>query len=171
MFAIGGAQAFGGMQPMGPGAQIGQELQSMAESGEISAEDKTALQSALYEIGGELKGSRPEAGTAPPTKAEMSEKIEGLISEQVEAGNLTEEQAETLSEVFETVQDNAPQGGPPPGGGGRGGPPPGGGNGGGDSSTAMLEQFLQTLQEQSATSYSSSGDVSGDSSFLFDYSA
>lgn len=176
MFAIGGPQAYSGMQQMGPGQQIGQELQSMAESGEISSEDKVALQSAAFEIGNELKSSRPEVGSTPPTAEEMSEKIDSLISEQVEAGTLTEEQAETLTEVFETVQENAPQGGPPPGGpGGPGGPPPGGGSSedsdSDSDSNAMLEQFLQNLQEQSATSYSSSGNVSGDSSFLFNYSA
>ncbi|WP_245418458.1 hypothetical protein [Cohaesibacter intestini] len=174
MFAIGGPQAYGGMQPMGPGAQIGQELQSMAESGEISSEDKVALQSAVYEIGNELHSSRPESGSTPPTGDEISEKIDSLISEQVEAGTLTEEQAETLSDVFESVQAAAPQGGPPPGGPGgpgAGGPPPSGSNSEESDTNAMLEQFLQNLQEQSATSYASSGSVSGESSFLFNYSA
>ena len=165
---MGGHMPMGPMQQMSPQAKLGEELQNMVESGEISTEDQEALSGALYEIGSELKSSRPEIRTERPSKEEMQAKIDGLINEQVESGELTEEQAEQLSSLFEEVASNRPEAGA----GGKPPPPPGGARPGGQGGDQeMLGQFLQMLQEQSSSSYGESGSVNSDGSVLFDYVA
>lgn len=174
MNSIGGPgqNPYGNMQRMSPEMRIGQEIQNLANSGEISTEDKDALSSALFEIGSALKSTRPANGVSPPSRDELQTRIEGLISDQVEAGTLTEEQADQLSEVFETVAQGRPDGGAGPKGprpDGAGGPPPQ--DGFESEADSLLTDFLQQLHEQSATGYGSDGDLEGDSSFLFSYSA
>ncbi len=173
MNPIGGMN-FAMSQPSPPHRQIGQQLESMAASGEISSADQEALREAVKDIKSELKASRPEIRTPPPSREAMSEKIDSLISDQVESGDLTEEQGEKLTELFDALQANAPSGGRggpkgPGGPGGRGGA--GGPQSAEGASQEMLSQFLQQLQEESSSSYGQNGNTIADGSVLFDFSA
>ena len=102
------------------------------------------------------------ARKAPPSPDEMQAKVDELIAEQVEAGNLTEEQAAELSDLFEETFAQGPKG--------PGGPPPSGGS----ESSDMLADFLEKLQNQSGSaSYGGDGSSTSTStaSLLFDISA
>lgn len=162
---MGGGMPLAGMQRMSPEMKIGQELQSMSESGAISSQDQEALSSALYAIGGELRSERTAGATKPPSAEAMQEKVDGLIGEQVEAGTLTEEQAKQLSDLFEEMASQRPEHG-------KTGRSPGAGKAEGQGGEQnMLGQFLQQMQEQSASSYGATGTLSADGSMLMDYVA
>ena len=122
MSSIGSATA--SQQSFSPLKMLQDELASEVKAGTISSADQSALNSALSDIDSAMQASKPSAGSRP-SPDEMKAKIEGLIDDQVESGNLTSEQAEELKGVFE----NAFKGGP----GGAGGPPPGGAGGSGSS--------------------------------------
>lgn len=169
------------MQSFSPLQRLQNELTSEISAGTISAEDKTALSSALSDIDSALK-SQMQAGGTPPSSDEMQSKIDDLIAQQVDDGSLTEAQASELKDVFA----NAFQGGPG-GAGGAGGPPPGPPPSDSDdddttSSTSsstdvsdLLQEFLKKLQEtQSANSnYGADGSniASEFQSLLVNYSA
>lgn len=184
-----------GMRPgFSPRDLLQSQLTSRVSSGEIAAGDQTALATALDTIDQALEserssGSRP---SRPPNPDEMQSKVEGLIVEQVEAGTLTEDQAEELKTLFEETFAQGPggAGGPPTGGpGGAGGPPPGPPPGeeedGTVSSTSsssdasdtadLLAKFLEQLKEAKAgTTYSLTGAKSANGttvSILFDIEA
>lgn len=188
-----------GMRPsFSPRDLLQTQLSNQISSGQIAASDETALTAALDQIDQTLSserssGSRP---SKPPSRDEMQAKVESLIDEQVEAGDLTEEQAEELKTLFEDTFAKGPSGagGPPPGGpGGAGGPPPGGPppgeeeeDDGSVSSTSssstsasetadLLQQFLEQLKEAKAGStYSLTGSKSSNGttvSLLFDIEA
>jgi hypothetical protein len=152
------------------------QLLSEISSGGISAEDKDALSAALDSIDATLKGERPSIGSKPPSPGEMQSKVESLISDQVENGSLTSEQAEELKTIFANAM---PRGGP----GGPGGAPGAGGIGGtsesdeSDSSDELadvLSDFIKMLQEaKGSKSYGESGDqlLSSISALIVDYQA
>ena len=93
-------------------------LESMVKSGEISSSDESTLSSALSTIDDSLKSdAASSAGSTPPSPEDMQKKVSDLIQKQVDAGSLTSDQADELSDVFEKAFSNGP--------GGAGGPPPG----------------------------------------------
>ena len=165
-----GMMPMGGMQPMSPQERMEDKLTALVSSGEINSTDEEAISNALDDIDSALQSSAPEEGSPPPTREEMEATIDSLIDEQVEAGNLTEEQAEELSAMFDDLQEEGPQGPPPP--------PSNGGMEGMDmlgsqssDNSADIGAFLQQLADQNATSYGTNGSVSGSGSYLFNYSA
>nr|WP_319484085.1 hypothetical protein [uncultured Cohaesibacter sp.] len=179
-----GTSLFSTMQQMRPEDRVEQELQSLVAAGEISSDDQDALSTALDAIGNEMQGTAPGASTPPPSKEEVQNKIDSLIQDQVEAGTLTEEQADELSSLFEDVTSaSSPDGASGPGGpGGPGGPPPGPPPGeasatsseetsSDDDTSTLLQTFLEKLQEQNASGYGSAGNLTGNASLLFSFSA
>jgi hypothetical protein len=167
---------------MSPRAMMDNRIDTAVKSGSISATDETALENALDAIDSALGvGSSSGSGSAATGKldpAGMKDRIDSLISDQVTAGTLTDEQAATLQSLFA-------QGGPQPQGeggsgdtdsmamggvGGRGGmrpmgppPPPPSGTEEEDSSTSStsatedtdqldaLISLLSALREQMAS--------------------
>nr|WP_321458065.1 hypothetical protein [uncultured Cohaesibacter sp.] len=187
-----GTGTFSTMRAMSPEDRVEQELQSLVDAGEISTDDQEALSTALDSISREMRSSAPTADSTPPSKEEIQEKIESLIASQVEAGTLTEEQADELSDLFEEVAQAQPGGAGPMGGpGGAGGPPPGPPPSSGaeeeddsessiwsqtdttsdTSASDLLASFLEQLQEQNATGYSAQGNFTGQQSMLFSFEA
>ncbi len=137
-------------------------LDAKVESGEISAEDKDAMLEALDAMHEERKAEgRPEQGSTPPTREEMQENFNSLLSDQVEAGTLTQDQADELSAMFEEGELGK--------GKGHGGPGPKGG-GEGSKTDELLSAILGELQSQSA--YNENGENSSDvSALLADFEA
>ncbi len=66
------------------------KLTEQVSSGEITSSDMDAMLSALEAIDGEM-GPGGSAPSAPPSQGEMQAKLESLLSEQVEAGTLTQD--------------------------------------------------------------------------------
>ncbi|MBD8876290.1 hypothetical protein [Roseibium polysiphoniae] len=150
-----------GSAPPPPQQTMQSQLTAQVEAGEITSEDSDAMLAALEAIHDDMA---PEGGpsSTPPSKEEMQEKMEGLLSDQVDAGTLTQEQADELSAMFESGE----MGPPPP-------PPPGGEASGSDSSSEDLVALLLEELTSSTSSYSESGDStsSATSSLLVDYLA
>lgn len=104
------------------------ELQAEVASGAVKSSDVDALSSALDDIDSTLKSAGQasrSSGSSPPSPSDMNSKIQDLISAQVDAGKLTSDQADELTNVFANALQQGGPGGP---GGGPGGP--GGGHGG-----------------------------------------
>lgn len=137
-------------------------LDAKVEAGEISSEDKDAMLAALDAMHEERKaGGRPEPGTPPPTKEEMQANLETLLASQVEAGTLSEEQADELSEMFESGELGKSK---KPGG------PEGGQAAQGSNAEELLGAILNELQSNSA--YDENGENSGNvSSLIADFEA
>lgn len=160
------------LQSFSPLQRLQNELTSEISAGTISADDKTALSSALNDIDTALK-SEMQAGGTRPSPDDMQSKINDLISQEVSDGKLTSDQASELKNVFA----NAFQGGPG-GANGAGGPPPGASSsdsdGDSDSSSTssstsssstdtdvakLMQDFLKMIQDAqgSSSSYGSNG--------------
>lgn len=80
-------------------------LDSAVQTGTISKSDETAMESALDSICSALSGASSSSGAATSTSrinpSEMKSRVDGLISDQVKAGTLTEDQAAQLKSFFE----------------------------------------------------------------------
>ena len=159
------------------------ELQSEVSSGAISANDQSALSSALDDIHSALKGERESeraSSAAPPTPDQMQSKINDLIANEVQNGKLTSDQAVELKNVFAKAFSHGGDGAGGPGGpGGAGGSGGSGGQGGScaagasggagnasassgssDQLSQLLSDFLKSVQQ--SLSQSSTYDPSGD---------
>jgi flagellar hook-basal body complex protein FliE len=160
-----------------PLQKLQDELQAEISSGTIGSSDQDALSSALTDIDSSLQSSRASdsAGGTRPSPGDLKSKIDDLIAGEVSSGKLTSDQATELQGVFKAAFANGPGGPGGPGGphGGHGGPPPADGASSSDSASSssgassaadILQQFLQSLQEQlsasSSTSYSATGSSS-----------
>ncbi|MCJ2080346.1 hypothetical protein [Methylobacterium sp. J-090] len=99
-------------------------IASKAETGQISATDKTALDSAVATIDGSVAGGSGSSQSARLDPSQMKSRVDGLIGDAVSNGTLTDDQAATLKDLF---SQGGAQGGGEGGGkvGGAGGPPPG----------------------------------------------
>ncbi|MEO9527480.1 hypothetical protein [Roseibium sp.] len=153
----------GSMPMMPPGGsprdQAVNSLSAQVEAGEISADDQDAMLEALDAIHAErMESGPPEQGSTPPTQEEMQANFDSMLSEQVEAGTLDQEQADKLAELFEEGE----LGGPPPGGQR---PPPGG------ETEDLMSAILSQLQSGSAYDGSGEQSVSSVASLLADYTA
>src|SRR5215467_10719825 len=104
------------------------ELQSEVSSGAISANDQSALSSALDDIDSTLRGQRPESGSTRPSPSDMKSKINDLIANEVQNGKLTSDQADELKNVFAKAFSHGGDGAGGPSG--SGGPTGSGGQGG-----------------------------------------
>ncbi|MBN9671629.1 hypothetical protein [Roseibium aggregatum] len=165
MMSIGSMPA---MPPSGPSPrdQIVSELEEQVEAGEITSEDQDAMLEALDAIHAErMEAGPPDFSAGPPSEEEMQANFESMLSEQVEAGTLDQDQADQLSEMFASGE----LGGPPAGGDMPPPPPPGGGESGSDSTEELMTTLLESLQ--SSNSYNESGDqaTTSISSLLADY--
>ena len=152
-----------------PRERLQTELESQISTGSIQSTDLDALTGALDDIDATMTQQRPAFGGKPPSPAEMTDKINGLIDSQVESGKLTSDQADELKSVFANALP-PPSGGP----GGAGGPGgPGGGSFGGDQTSAtdnsdssditdLLEKLVSAIQESQSknASYGASGETS-----------
>ncbi len=156
-----------------PLTRLQDELSSEVSSGAISADDQSALSSALTDIDNGLKADRSSGG-APPAPGDIKSKINDLIANEVSDGKLTSDQADELKNVFAQTFKNGP-GGP----GGPGGPD-GGASGTQDASgnsdvSQVLSDFLKLLQDSqgSSSSYGSNGDslISQIQSLIVNYQA
>jgi len=145
------------------------ELQSEVSSGAISANDQSALSSALDDIHSALKSERESdraSGAQRPTHEQMQSKINDLIANEVQNGKLTSDQADELKNVFAKAFSHRGDGA-----GGPGGPGGAGGQGGaGDASASssssdqlnqVLSDFLKSVQQSLSQNptYDSSGDT------------
>lgn len=179
---------------LAPRDRLQNELLSEVQSGAVAAADQAALGSALDSIDQALSGAGAAdraSGKAPPSPSEMQAKIAGLIADQVDAGTLTSDQADTLATIFDNAFSGGPGGPGGPGGGGgpggpggggpggAGGPPPGGpppGSGSDESSdtssdstiTDILAEFLAALQKATGTEtgYDATGKTARSSTAL-----
>jgi len=153
------------------------ELQSEVSSGAISANDQSALSSALDDIDSTLRGQRPESGSTRPSPSDMKSKINDLIANEVQNGKLTSDQADELKNVFAKAFSHGGDGaggpsgsGGPTGSGGQGGQGEScaaGGSGNASASSGSADQLSQLLSDflksvQQSLSQSSTYDSSGD---------
>lgn len=128
-------------------------IDAEVSAGTLSQTDATALSGALDAIDASLSAERGASGsTARLDPAQMQERIDGLIDDQVEGGTLTGDQAETLKGLF------AAQGGPDA----VDGPPPdqAGGKGegtGDDTASDLLASFIQQIQATQTGGYAANG--------------
>ncbi|KQT85010.1 hypothetical protein ASG51_00170 [Methylobacterium sp. Leaf465] len=144
-------------------------ISSELSAGALSGTDATALTSALTAIdtGLSASSSGKAAGGAATARdpASLTDRIDGLIADQVSAGTLTDDQAGALKSLFASggqstrasQADGAREaGGPPPG------PPPDGAASGSDDGTTngsatrasvsdLLSSFIKQLQSVQAT--------------------
>lgn len=166
-------------------------LASQVASGAVSSTDESALSAALDTIDQAMTADRGSSAgrTARPSPEDAKKKISDLISQQVEAGTLTEDQAKELQDIFDKTFSGGPQGhhGPHGAGGPPPGPPPGEEGGSDDSSgtttfsittndsavSTALQDFLKQLQEKLGSGYGNSGAATSGStsSKLFDVTA
>ncbi len=157
-----------GSSPPSPQQAMQSQLSAQVEAGAITEDDSDAMLVALEAIHDDMA---PEGGPSsePPSQEEMQEKLEGLLSEQVEAGTLTQEQADELSAMFESGE----MGPPPPPGGAPMAPPPS--EASGESSTDsenLVAKLLEELSSSETSGYSQTGDTTTTaSSMLVDYLA
>jgi hypothetical protein len=167
------------------------ELSSEVSSGVVASGDQDALSSALDAIDEAMQSeAKSDRGSGTrPSPSDMQEKLESLISAQVDSGQLTESQANELKGVFANAMPEPGGGGGPGGAGGPGGPggpggapPPNDSDSDSDSSSTdstetsvqkLLEEFLKTLQaslDKSSASYGADGRSSSVSAaLLIDY--
>lgn len=138
------------------------KLTEQVSSGEITSSDMDAMLSALEAIDGEM-GPGSSAPSAPPSQGEMQAKLESLLSEQVEAGTLTQDQADELASLFESGEMAPP---PPPGGGGM--PPMTEDD---DTTEDILAKLLEELQTKTGYSASGTNTVASSTSLIVDYTA
>ncbi|KPH59631.1 hypothetical protein ADT71_22665 [Novosphingobium sp. ST904] len=108
-----------------PSQDMEDKLASAVSNGSVSDSDAAALESALDSIDDAL-GTASSGSKLDPSQ--MKDRIDSLISDQVENGTLTEEQASTLQSLF--AQGASQDGGEAGGAGGPGGPGGAGGPGG-----------------------------------------
>ncbi len=191
-------QTFAAQRPSPPPSgkdRLTAAIDSEASTGSISRTDATALTSALDTIDSSLSadaGSSASSGRAARLDpAEMQDRIDDLIADQVSSGALTEDQADTLSDLFAQQGD---EGGPEAAGGGMAGPgkaggpppgpPPGDGPGGtdatseasaGNSASDLLASFIEQLKaaQSGGAGYAASGQSGSQqaSALLFDFKA
>lgn len=138
------------------------KLTEQVSSGEITSSDMDAMLSALEAIDSEM-GPGGSAPSAPPSQGEMQAKLESLLSEQVEAGTLTQDQADELASLFESGEMAPP---PPPGGGGM--PPMTEDD---DTTEDILAKLLEELQTKTGYSASGTNTVASSTSLIVDYTA
>lgn len=94
-----------------PRAMMDKRIDAAVQAGSISATDETALEGALDVIDKSLGvGSSSGSQTNKLDPSQVGDRIDDLIDEQVKAGTLTEEQANTLQSLF--AQNAPPSGGP-----------------------------------------------------------
>lgn len=158
------------LPPPPPQKSIQSKLSEQVSAGEITSDDMDAMLSALEAIHDDMA---PEAtsSTEPPSKEDMQSKLESLLSEQVEEGALTQDQADELSAMFESGDMGPP---PPPPGEGPMGPPPSGdmSASSGEDSEDLVQKLLAQLSASQASGYSASGfTTSTAGSLLVDYTA
>jgi hypothetical protein len=174
-----------------PRTMMDQKIQAGVQSGSISQTDETALETALDSIDSATGVGSTSTAATPTNKLDPSkvgDRIDDLIDEQVKAGKLTQDQANTLQTLF--AQN------PPPPGGGNGtsadasddtatkgvggasggghvhgmhhhkGPPPATETADGSDSDSDADDILSTITGTStaSSSSSSSGSSSSDSS-------
>ncbi|SFK30988.1 hypothetical protein [Methylorubrum salsuginis] len=193
MTAISGSTAAHIVRPPHGGRErIDDRLEQGVSSGTISATDATALSSALDSIDDSLSSDSTgstgsSARAARPDPAAMKDRIDGLIADQVSAGTLTSDQADTLKALFSGGGDEARGPDGPGGPGGPGGPPPSGAAGSGDTSDSaasdgnaaaskLISDFLSQLQSSLGTGggYGATGASSGSrtaTSLVMDFDA
>ncbi|WP_299473555.1 hypothetical protein [uncultured Roseibium sp.] len=154
MISIGTAPV---MPPPGtsPRDQVASTLEAKVETGEISAEDSEAMLSALDAMHEERKASGPpDFASGPPSREELTAKFDSLLSGQVDAGTLSQDQADQLSTLFEDgeIGPQAHHGGFS--------------NAGGQDLNALVQEFMASVLElvQTGTSYDQSGEASSSNS-------
>lgn len=152
--------SIGSMPAMPPGGsprdQAVSSLNEQVEAGEITASDQEAMLEALDAMHEErMEAGKPDHASGPPSEEEMQAKLESMLSDQVESGTISQEQADHLTEMFEEGELGGPPKGPPPSGG-----PGGQMAGSAESSSAedLMSSILEQLQSSSA--YDDSGDQS-----------
>lgn len=128
--------------------RLQKELQSEISSGSISSSDESALSDALDAIDEAMRSDAASASTPPSSPEDMKAKIQSLISEQVDAGTLTEDQAAELSDLFDNAAPKDGAGAPPPPDGAAG-----------VAGSQALGDFLSALQSQSTSGYGANGST------------
>jgi len=96
-------------QQQSPLSLLQNELTSEVSSGTISASDQSALGSALTDINSALQSN---TSSSPPSPSDMKSKIDSLISQEVQNGKLTSNQATELQNVFSSAFSKGGPGGP-----------------------------------------------------------
>lgn len=152
------------MPPPGtsPRDQVASTLEAKVETGEISEEDSEAMLSALEAMHEERKASGlTDFASGPPSREEITAKFDSLLSGQVDAGTLSQDQADQLSTLFEEGEI-----GPQASHGGFS-------SAGGQDLNALIQEFMASVLEQvqTGTSYDQSGETSSAStaSLLADF--
>lgn len=158
-----------------PRAMMDARISAATSAGTISQTDQTALESALDAIDSSLASDRA-AGTKP--SGDIKTRIDSLIQQQVDAGTLTDDQADELQSFFAEGPNGASSMEGPRGPGGPGGPPPpppgcGDGTDSDDSTDASdvtaqkldtLIAFLTKLRESLSSSLYGTESMSSSSS-------
>ncbi|MCJ2177250.1 hypothetical protein [Novosphingobium album (ex Hu et al. 2023)] len=97
---------------MNPRTDMDNKISAALEAGSISETDATALESALDSIDSALGTGSSGTSSSKLDPSEMKDRIDSLISDQVDAGTLTEDQAAELQSLF--AQGPSGAGGTPP---------------------------------------------------------
>ncbi|GEP09187.1 hypothetical protein [Methylobacterium gnaphalii] len=147
-----------------PKQRILDSISSKASAGSISSTDQTALDGAVESIDSSLtsNGSVSPSSLSP---SDLKSRIDGLISQQVDSGALTSDQADTLKQVLS--QGHSGHGGHHGVHGAGGSPPALPAADGSDDSDDSDDPFAAVLNGSTATTGSTS-DPAGDllSSFM-----
>ena len=162
--------SIGSMPMVPPGGsprdQVVNNLSAQVEAGEISSEDQEAMLDALDAIHAQRQATeKPDFSSGPPAKEEVLAKFETMLSDQVDAGTISQEQADHLSEMFEDGGLSNP------GHAGPLGQAPGAQSE--EQSGAMMEELMKVVLEQlqGSSNYDGNGDraSSSVSSLLADF--
>ena len=97
-----------GMQ-QSPLAMLQKELTSEVSAGTISSSDQSALSTALNTIDSDLQNDA-SSSSGRPSPAQLQSTIKDLISQQVQSGALTSNQATELQNIFSNTFANGPGG-------------------------------------------------------------
>lgn len=125
-----------------PRQDMDDKIATAVGNGSISDTDASVLESALDSIDESLDAGTSGSRLDP---SQMKERIDSLISDQVESGDLTQEQASALQSLFaQGPSQGAPSGSGESGEGGPGGPRGAGGPPPGASSTQEAEETDET---------------------------
>jgi hypothetical protein len=147
------------------------ELSSEVADGTISSSDQSALSGALTDINTSLQSQAPTTtGTGSSSPGDIKSKIDSLIANEVQSGQLTSNQATELQNVFaNTFSQGGPGGSGGPGGGGPGGAGGGPGGPGGPGGGGSGGPGGASASDGSSASASSSDSSSSSDSLLSEF--
>ncbi|MCJ2048705.1 hypothetical protein [Methylobacterium sp. J-070] len=168
-----------------PGARMSDTISRAVSAGTLSGADATALTGAVASIDSSLSADRAGSSSAGATQARLDpstlqDRIDGLISDQVSGGSLTDDQATELKALFASHGRSTEASATSRGDGTPSGPPPGAAadasspsRSGTATTNDLLATFVHQLQssQSAGAGYGAAGTSTATTSaaLLFDF--